>query len=521
MNRELDALDTEALFDRSVPAEEAPSLNYLAALSGGHVTRRGIRAFDLEGLKQKRRGFGVDELSKKDPTDWARAMLLENCRDGVAMIAFWRGQWWVWDTYWQETPIHLIRRRVYEFFDEKKFSNYDAETKDVKITRVKPDSSMVNQTIDVLCGLCAVEDDIEPFTWRGTGPNPDFLLPVRNGILNLLTSELLPHTPDFMAIGVADWDWTGKAYAPERFGGFTRSLWPVDQGERNYLQELLGWMLSGDRSLQKIVLLHGPTRAGKGTLIRLIQHLLGEQRYTPVNAAAFSSEFGFAGTVDKRLAIAGDLRIDHKVDAGAMTERLLQVSGGDTIRVGRKYIGDWRGAATARVLISVNEIPKLPDDSGALANRYAPLAFNIRFLGREDTRLDDDLRAEAEGIAKWAMVGLQRLMSRGRFAFPDSSARLIRRSQNSASPVREFVNDCCKIVSERRTPVDALYRVYIEWCADAGLKPSAKNRFGEALQNAFSEISTGRMPGPRSEKRASCYIGIEVRNDSSSPDTVS
>ncbi|WP_172601184.1 DNA primase family protein [Rhizobium leguminosarum] len=487
-----------------------------------HVVHRAeSNDFDFAALHSKRASFPVGELSKKDPLDWARAFLLEQCSDGQRLIAFWQRKWWVWREYWRETSIEAVRGMVFAFFDGKTVSNWDADKPEITIKRMKPDSSMVSQTIDALTAFCMIADDVAPFTWQASGLDPDFLLPVQNGILNLLTGQLIPHTPEFMATGVADWEWTGAAPDPARFMGFVRSLWPSDRGEVALLQEVMGWLLSGDTTLQKIPFLKGPPRAGKGTLIRLLQNLLGDQRYVPVNAYAFGSEFGFSETIGKRLAISGDLRLGAKTDAAAIEERLLQVSGGDTIRVGRKYGADWRGAATARILISANDIPKLPDASGALANRYVPLDFRVQFLGKEDTRLDSDLRAEAEGIAAWALAGLRRLMTRGRFELPVSSQALIDRAQNLGSPVRQFAMECCRLHAELRTPVDEIYRAYTEWCTESGNRPLAKNSFGENLQSAYPALRTGRMPGGRGEKRPTAYLGIGLSFHGSNPDTAS
>ena len=65
-----------------------------------------------------------------------------------------------------------------------------------------------------------------------------------------------------------------------------------------------------------------------------------------------------------------------------------------------------------------NELPKFPDQSGAMATRPLVFRFTESFLGREDKALDAKLEAELPGILLWAIEGWKRLRKRGHFLQP-------------------------------------------------------------------------------------------------------
>ena len=52
-------------------------------------------------------------------------------------------------------------------------------------------------------------------------------------------------------------------------------MWPNDSESVELLQEYIGYILSGRTDMQKMLLLIGPTRSGKGTIARMLAQLIG------------------------------------------------------------------------------------------------------------------------------------------------------------------------------------------------------------------------------------------------------
>lgn len=124
---------------------------------------------------------------------------------------------------------------------------------------------------------------------------------------------------------------------------------------------------------------------------------------------SISQNFGIAPLIGKRLAVIADARLSGRADQQVIVERLLAITGEDSLSIDRKFRTAWDGRLETRFLILTNEVPKLTDSSGALASRFVTLILRKSFRGLGDHGLTDKLLAEMPGILKWAIEGWDRL----------------------------------------------------------------------------------------------------------------
>jgi putative DNA primase/helicase len=87
-----------------------------------------------------------------------------------------------------------------------------------------------------------------------------------------------------------------------------KQLWPEDQESIDCLQEIFGYILEPVNDQQKIFLLLGPKRAGKGTIRKVLCALLGDAAITPL-MGDFGKTFGLEPLIGKSLAIIPDARL--------------------------------------------------------------------------------------------------------------------------------------------------------------------------------------------------------------------
>jgi putative DNA primase/helicase len=127
------------------------------------------------------------------------------------------------------------------------------------------------------------------------------MLPVRNGLLHLPSGELYPPTPHFF--GLNSTDVTFDPPEPAEWLRFLHELWPDGKESIDALQEWFGLCLGVDTRHHKILLLVGPKRAGKGTIERVLQGLLGKDSYAAPSLASLGTNFGTAALIGKPLAI--------------------------------------------------------------------------------------------------------------------------------------------------------------------------------------------------------------------------
>jgi putative DNA primase/helicase len=255
---------------------------------------------------------------------------------------------------------------------------------------------------------------------------------------------------------------------PARWERFLRELWGDDDESIETLAEMFGYVLSGDTRQQKMFLAVGPKRSGKGTIGRVLTGLLGPHNTAAPTLSGLTTNFGLSPLVGKPLAIISDARLGTRVDSMVAVERLLSISGEDTLTIDRKYRDPWTGRLPTRFLILTNEIPKFTDSSGALASRFVLLVLDRSFYGHEDPTLTETLLADAPGIFNWALEGLDRLLDRGYFAQPESAREALRHLEDLSSPVGAFVRDICVVGPAYEVDKNDLFDHWKMWCEDEG-----------------------------------------------------
>ena len=87
--------------------------------------------------------------------------------------------------------------------------------------------------------------------------------------------------------------------------------------------------------------------------------------------------------VGKLVAIVTDARLSGHTDPAQVVENLLSISGEDARTVDRKHLTSLTLRLYTRFVLISNEVPRLRDASGALANRMIFLRLTHSFLGSE------------------------------------------------------------------------------------------------------------------------------------------
>jgi putative DNA primase/helicase len=276
------------------------------------------------------------------------------------------------------------------------------------------------------------------------------------------------------------------------------------------LQEWAGYLLTADTRQQKILLLVGPKRSGKGTIARVFRGLLGADNVAGPTLSSLGTNFGLWPLLGKSAAIISDARLSGRTDTATVTERLLSISGEDSLTVDRKNLTPVTVKLPVRFIILTNELPRLGDASGALAGRMIVLRLSHSWYGREDITLSDRLLAELPGILLWAIRGWQRLRERGYFVQPDAGKELLVELEDLSSPIAAFVRERCAVEPGHRAAVSDLFSAWRGWCEVKGRKePGNEQTFGRDLLAAVPSL---RRVRPREgDDRYRAYEGISLR----------
>jgi putative DNA primase/helicase len=339
------------------------------------------------------------------------------------------------------------------------------------------------------------------------GPAPDELLVCKTKLVHLPTGRYFNATPQLFVTNALDFDPDPNAPEPMEWYKFLHQLFDGDSQSHDLLQEWFGYSLVADTSQQKMLLMVGPRRGGKGTIARVLTQLIGEGNVAGPTTSSLAGSFGLQPLAGKSLAIVSDARFSGD-GITTVVERLLTISGEDAVSIDRKYLSAVTMKLPTRFMFLTNEFPRLSDASGALAGRFVILQLTRSFYGHEDTGLTKRLTGELPGILNWAIEGWKRLRERGHFVMPDSCAEAMRELEELSSPVQAFVREACVLAPGARVDIDELYADWKRWCESQGrAKAPGKPIFGRDLKAAFPQLICRRGTSTR------FYEGIGLRRE--------
>jgi len=452
-------------------------------------------------------------------------------------LRFWRDEFYIWDGHvYHCVPTGEIRSRVARLLAIEFERIHDRAVEEARLSRrpaprpIPVTSRLVGDVLQALASLVMVRVRDVPNQPAWLPPRPDQteaalvpgpawlardMLPARNALVHLpslMTGQIrtLPPSPTFFNAFSLDYDFDWNAPEPSHWFAFLNQIWPGDPESIACLQEWFGYLLTPDTRYQKILMMVGPKRSGRGTIARVLKALVGESTVVNPTLGTLARPFGLASLIGKSIAVFPDARLSSRPDNAAIVECLLSISGEDDQTIDRKHLPAWTGRLSTRFVLISNELPRLKDVSGALAARLIILRFTQSFYGREDLELLDRLMTELPGILRWAIAGWERLHRRGRFTQPQSARELVATMDELASPITAFLRDCCVQEPGASCKVSLVYEAWRTWCREHGRDAVGdEHSFGRDLHAAIPGLTTTRPRTP--EGRVRLYQGLRLR----------
>lgn len=340
------------------------------------------------------------------------------------------------------------------------------------------------------------------------GLDPRDIIVCENGLLDMRTRKLHPHTPTFFtrtAIPIAH---DANASEPTLWLQCLKQWFKDRQPLANLLQEVFGLLLSSDTSQQVVPFFWGVPRGGKGTVLRILNELAGPDNVHAPSIMELSGRFGLEGCIGMSLITITDMDVDSKSEVGGAAVNINKISGEDRVSVERKNKTPWRGTMPGRIVIVSNHLPDFGTHTMAVIARLLILPFEVSFLGREDRQLTDKLRAELPGILNWALEGLARVRERGRFPDCPESEEAKIRMLHVSEPIRGFVEDKCEL-GDFHIDKAVLYPRYRRYCRTVGVHPMPQNKFAERLMYLYPTIGASKRSAS-DDTRPPIFDGIRI-----------
>ena len=413
-------------------------------------------------------------------------------------------------THYEILEEATIRSEVYRFLDKCKRTGKKGE-----LAPFNPAPASVSGAIDAIKSLTHLPNHAHtrpPIWLQGYGENkPDAakLISLENGLFHLEDRVLFPHSLGFFTQNSLPFTYNAATDCPQ-WETFLKSVWPDDQESIDTLQEMFGYILSGDTRQQKFFNIIGPRRSGKGTINKVLVDLLGQHNTVAPELGELCDSFGLQPWLGKLLASFTDARAPER-NRSAVVSQLLRIVGGDTITVNRKNKESWNGYLPTRIVMYSNEALQLAENSNALTGRMIVLKMTKSFFNKEDSDLSRKLSKELSGIFNWAMAGLERRMERGgHFIQPESGREYLELMAEIGNPIGSFVDEALELDYTASVPKDDVFACFKHWAVKKnipfGTELAFKRKFLAATQEYGVKSQETRIGG----KRNHLYIGIKL-----------
>ena len=274
-----------------------------------------------------------------DPMAVARKFVEHCClHNGVAdelRLRCWHGGWWAWrTTHWVEIEEREVRALLYTFTEHADL----CPRQELRLAPWLPTRKKIGDLLEALSVPTLLSNNVDQPCWLDDRDIAGPVVATTNGLLDISTRTLHPHSPMFFNVTSVPFAYDPNAPKPRRWLDFLDELWPQEPDAIDVLGEWFGYVISGRLDLHKILLMVGPTRGGKGVIARVLSAMIGKRNVCGPTLNSLGGDFGLAPLIGKSLAIISDARFVGK-NSGIVVERLLSICGEDTLTVNIKYQG--------------------------------------------------------------------------------------------------------------------------------------------------------------------------------------
>jgi len=319
----------------------------------------------------------------------------------------------------------------------------------------------------------------------------DGLLPVQNGVVDLCSGRLLPHSETYQFTLSSPVLYDKNATCP-MWLKFINELCCGDEGLRQFIHVWSGYSASGYTTEHKLVVLNGLGANGKSVYLDTMQHILGGF------AASTPAQTLLQHKSEQTNDIA-DLQYIRFVSAveseenSVLAEGLVKsITGGDKVTCRKLYENNQTFKPKFKLNLATNHKPRINSGGLGVWRRLLLVPCNA-VVTKEDKNLVSKLISESAGILNWMIAGFQ-IWERDGLVIPAAITAVTDQYKEESDTVGRFITDVCNPYQDSINhgsgiQASILYKKYVEWAIAEGHKPYANTRFSQKMaEHSFPSI---------------------------------
>jgi len=324
----------------------------------------------------------------------------------------------------------------------------------------------------------------------------DYLLGVRNGVVNLKTGELLKGRPDLHITRRAPVSYT-PGHRNAKWEDFLEQATKGDKEYQEWLQKAAGYTLTGSSKYDLMFLVYGPAGSGKNTFVEAIVKCLGSQQYAwPLDSTILAQDGGSNGNSDmyhwaqlrgRRMVWVDELPESERIKENAVKK----LTGSSEISARSPGEQPFTFESKAKLWVSTNHRPIITDD--AMWRRIRPIPFDF-VPETPDPGLKEyifDPEGALPAVLAWAVEGAMKLLNSkevdglGWCTRVREAAEIYRKNEDR---IGIFLSEECTTGAGEKTTIKTMYSVYRVWSEDRGERPMTQIAFTRKLSDRGANI---------------------------------
>jgi putative DNA primase/helicase len=472
----------------------AANKGQLQAISSGQAQSTQLTSTSVSGL-----------VPVFDPTDSGNAAWLNGWLQGCARHVYEYGYWLHFDavTGWtKKTDAEMLRLAELAIRDMGHAGMNHLSPDEMKrfiqhVIKSLSAASLIN-AVTLLKGQPKVQihaDELDA--------NP-MLLGVKNGqCIDLRTGMVFELTPEHLITKSVGCEYDPYAQCPQ-WEAFLQQVFQEDQSLIDYLQQYVGYCLTGLTSEQQVLFGFGLGANGKSVLFSVLSELFGTYAVSaPIETFMLSGNEGPKSYLLARLAGARFVLANETADGQRLAENIIkELTGGEVIAAAHKYGHVFEFQPRFKIAMVGNHKPVIRGTDSGIWRRLHLLPFNRSFAASEqDPNLVSKLKSELSGILNWALKGVLSWQQNKRLIVPDAMKKEVETYHSESDIIGQWLLERCVVDAKATIASSVLYADYANWCRSNGHLASSQTLLGRRL----SERGFGKRTGAKA-----VWIGLAL-----------
>jgi P4 family phage/plasmid primase-like protien len=368
----------------------------------------------------------------------------------------------------------------------------------------------------------------------------DFI-PCSNGMLCLKHKKLLPFNPSYQRRNKLAVPFDPSATCSLFLDTLMRQA--LDPDELDLLQRWCGLALIGENLAQRILMLIGTAGGGKGTFIRVLSGIIGQNNLASLRPQLLGERFELGRFLGRTLLYGADVPSNFLDQRGATV--LKSLSGADPVTLEFKNSNESPCIICRfNVIVTCNSrlTVRLEGDVEAWRRRLVIIEYRKpkpeKVIADLDRRI---LEGESSGVLNWMLEGLDKLRADNwQLVLTANQQATVNNLLLESEAHAVFARECLKLDSAKMLTLSDAYAAYVEFCTQHGWAALTRNKFTPAVTDEVvrqfgittrNDIPDAKGNAQRGWKRLTCVekfaqsttetvSGLSANEDSDASDTL-